>query len=326
MGIDFSGFTPEIVFKAVETAVKQGFLAPNIQITGHCFGLNSYENRVFEVGVEDDVSSFVIAKVYRPERWSVEQINEELQLLTELNTEEIPVIAPLTPVLEVDGFKVVLFPRMRGRAPEDLTPEDLYRMGSRIARIHLVGERRAFIHRPTWDPKRILSDALSSLNNVDSQNAYLNSYCEIVDQIASKFEVLQSTHPLRLFRIHGDCHLGNWMRRPGSAGAPETWFALDFDDALMGPAIQDLWLILPSRSKQELGYLLEGYESMRTFNRNELRWIEPLRTLRMVYYNGWIAKRWLDPSFPKIFPQFLDSSYWMQELEQLKHQVECFKD
>jgi Ser/Thr protein kinase RdoA (MazF antagonist) len=338
----FFELTPDRVLEAVE--------ASGLRCTGRCSALGSYENRVYEVEleVEGELASGVltssaayanrrVVKFYRPGRWSEAQILEEHEFLLELQASEIPVVAPLpfpdgkslhctNQCTSGDsGIWYALFPKVGGRAPEEMTHDQLRQIGRLLARIHQVGGRRPARHRIELNPTTYGRQNLEALLRGDRISLEFRSRYEAavlsVCELAEKF--FSALSPGALQRIHGDCHLGNLL---WSAQGPVF---LDFDDMVMGPAVQDVWLLTPGRdaeSLQDRESLLEGYEEMRVFDRSTLRLIEPLRALRFVHYSAWIARRWEDPAFPQAFPQFGSHRYWADETHDMEEQLRLSRE
>jgi len=319
----FYSITPERVLDAVESA--------GIRCTGRCLALNSFENRVYDVELETEDGSPPrhptqyrrVVKFYRPGRWSKEQILEEHEFLNDLVAQEIPVIAPLTfpegSTLQQtkEGIYYTLFPKRGGRAPDELDDEMLRRVGRLLGRIHTVGASKKAPHRVHLTPETY---GLANLEYLlekgiipeDIRPRYERAARGIIDVVTPWFREAEAQG--KVHRVHGDCHLGNLLF--GGEGA----FFLDFDDMVVAPAVQDLWLVLPSRDRQKLELLLEGYEEIRDLDRRTLRLIEPLRALRFIHYTGWVARRWEDPAFPQAFPQFGSVRYWSDETEDLERQ------
>ncbi|MCK5882392.1 MAG: serine/threonine protein kinase [Bacteriovoracaceae bacterium] len=287
--------------------------------TGRCLTLNSMENRVYEIEIdipEHTITSasdrFVVAKFYRPGRWTEKQIREEHQFLKDLTEAEIPVIAPL----EFDGetlFKLkdhdlfyTVFPKKGGRVPDEMNREQLEITGRTLARLHTVGASRMANHRIQISPETYgtqNSKYLLDNNFIPShiEPSFKEAIDELITTITPMFDGV-SNH-----RIHGDCHLGNIISRE------EGPFFIDFDDMLVGPAVQDVWLIVPGDDEQAIinrNILLESYDSMRNFDYRTLKLIEPLRTLRYIHFAAWTAKRWEDPAFKLAFPHFGTDHYW----------------
>lgn len=308
----FYDLTPDRVIQTVE---KSGF-----NLTGHYVVLNSYENRVFDLRLDDN--SHIIAKFYRPGRWSLDQILEEHQFLSDLSEDEIPVCAPLKfsdgrTVHETEGIFFSVWPRTGGRIPEELTDSDMISIGRLLGRIHNNGSSREVKQRLKLTGETYGIQSLKFL----TENSFLPANCikrytEAVHEIVDAYNSLLPGVPFH--RIHGDCHLGNLLKRD------EAFFFLDFDDFLSGPAVQDIWMLISSRdsnSKRELDLFLQGYREFRDFDNSWLNLIEPLRGLRYINYAAWIARRWQDPAFPHIFPHFGTEEYWEQETSDLQDQV-----
>lgn len=325
----FFSLTPDLILRAVEF---NGF-----RCTGRYLALNSMENRVMEVEIEissEEVRSpsdrFKVVKFYRPGRWSREQINEEHQFLFDLIEGDIPVVAPLKDksgktLFELPDLPIYfsIFPKCRGRMPQEFSPEDLVRMGRLIARAHTVGAGRKSLHRMTLNPLTYGDDNLKFLSNSelltpDVKEVYLSTANRAVDIFRGWFDGIS------IHRLHGDLHIGNIIwGDPHSTNPGPT--LVDFDDMVVGPAVQDLWLVIPGRGeegRETLSNLLEGYEELRNFERETLRLIEPLRTLRLINYNCWIAKRWDDPSFKAVFPDFGSPRWWREKISDLNEQIE----
>ena len=314
---DFFSLTPDRVLTAVEVEGQRA--------TGYVLALNSLENRVYEVELED--GSRRVAKFYRPERWSRETILDEHRFLAELLEAEIPVVAPIAlagstlgTMAGSDGGAIfyALFPRVRGRVPEELTDAQLVQLGRLVARLHGVGGSRRADHRAT----------LTTEHYGAASVRMLLAGPWIPHEVAGRFkgvaeEILMACRRAGVddqpaIRIHGDCHLGNLLW--GQNGP----FFLDFDDFLHGPPVQDLWLIAPGRDDDAIAQrerLVEGYQSMRDFDRRSLRLVEPLRALRILRYAAWVANRYCDPAFQRAFPDFTEHSHWSREVQDLEEQL-----
>lgn len=310
----FSGLTPDCVLDAVESV---GFRSD-----GRLLALNSYENRVYQIGMEDGPP--LVAKFYRPRRWTDDAILEEHAFLRELAEREIPVIAPLdertTTLHEHNGFRFALFPKHGGRAPELDVRGTREWMGRFIARIHAVGALTRFEHRPGLDiasfgeePRDyLLADGFIPL---DLDDAY-RSVVELALQ--SVRHCYERAGPVKSLRLHGDCHIGNVL---WTESGPHF---VDFDDSRSGPAVQDLWMLLSgdhTEMSRQLAVLLSGYEKFFDFDTRELYLIEALRTLRLIHYSAWIARRWNDPAFPAAFPWFNTQRYWQDRILELREQI-----
>ena len=311
----YSALTPDYVLDALESAGWRG--------DGHVLALNSYENRVYQVGIEDGPP--VVAKFYRPGRWSDAAILEEHAFVAELAEREIPVVAPLPfedgQTLRTFGaFRFAVYPRQRGRAPEFQGRETLEWMGRFIARIHAVGALQAFRARPTLnvvsfgdEPREFLlaqgcipPDLLDAWQSVAAQ------------ALAGVRRCYERAGDVRMLRLHGDCHLGNVL---WSEDGPHF---VDFDDSRMGPAVQDLWMLLSGERpemERQLNDVLSGYEDFHDFDPRELYLLEALRTLRLIHYSAWLARRWDDPAFPAAFPWFNTPHYWQNRIIELREQI-----
>ncbi|MBN1531073.1 MAG: serine/threonine protein kinase [Spirochaetes bacterium] len=311
----FYNLTPDIIMKALE---QSGF-----EPTGHCLALNSYENRVYDLRLED--GSHVVAKFYRPGRWSRQQILEEHEFLLDLGNDEIPVCAPLplpggTTLEEIQGLLYAIWPRTGGRVPDELSDEEVAMLGRLCARIHNNGAAKPAPHRISLTGDAYGLKPLAFLEEGGFLPPHLRDrYRAAVLEIVEIYEALRRDVPMH--RIHGDCHLGNLLR--GGQG----WFFLDFDDFLSGPAVQDLWMLVPARDREGLRQreiFLEAYRQFRDFQYSWLHLIEPLRALRYIRYAAWIAQRWEDPAFPAAFPHFGTVEYWEKETEDLEEQLRYF--
>lgn len=308
----FLALTPERVLAAVESG--------GLRTRPLAYPLNSFENRVYEVELED--RSRVIAKFYRPGRWSAEQILEEHAFLADLAAAELPVVPALEfpgggTLHSTEGIHYALFDRRGGRAPDELDGGMLRRLGRLVARLHDVGARREAPHRL---PLTSLDYARRDLDWLEQQGtvpeALRSRYFAAAHTICDAYDARAAG--VRVHRLHGDLHLGNLLLRDGEL------LLVDFDDMMTGPAVQDLWLVIPGRDRAALDdreELLGGYEEMRDFDRSTLDLIEPLRGLRLIHYAAWLARRWHDPIFPRSFPHFGSDEYWREQTEDLEQQV-----
>lgn len=294
----------------MEALEEQGF-----NLTGRCLQLNSYENRVFELELES--SEKVVAKFYRPQRWSYECILEEHQFLFDLKSEGIHVVAPLklsdqSTLKECQNILFSVFPKCRGRSPQELINNDYKSVGELLAQVHNIGSRSTFSHRPVLTVEEYGYKSLEALEpflSIELKNKYLDVAETVLECLED--DLLQ----FKFHRIHGDCHRGNLLQ------SSEGFFFVDFDDCCMGPSVQDFWMLAKGdeeETKRNWDELLEGYTRLRSFNEEELILTEPLRALRMIYYSGWIARRWKDPSFPKLFPEYSSYLYWLKELQEIE--------
>jgi Ser/Thr protein kinase RdoA (MazF antagonist) len=311
--VDYAGLTPDTLLDAVEQC--------GWHTSGRLLALNSYENRVYQIGLDEGPP--IIAKFYRPGRWSSEAILEEHSLALELAEQEIPVVAPLlcndTTLQVWQGYRYALYPRQGGRWPELNLRDDRLWMGRMIGRLHAVGVTRPFRYRPVLDIDgfghqscRFLIEQGFIPPHIEA--AYRSLTADLLRQIEDRFAV---AGPVRRIRLHGDCHRGNilWTEQ-----GPHF---VDLDDCRTGPAIQDLWMLLSGEReemRQQLGDLLEGYLRFHDFNYLELQLIEPLRTLRMLHYAAWLARRREDPAFIQAFPWFNTTRYWEDHVLTLREQ------
>ena len=317
----YDALKPDVVLDAVDAC---GFLTD-----GRLLALNSYENRVYQVGVED--ASPIVVKFYRPNRWTNAQILEEHGFAAELAEHEIPVIAPLVQenltLFEHADFRYALYPRRGGRAPEPGNVAQLEWLGRFIGRIHAVGGAQRFVHRARLSVEAMGRDSVNFLEQgKDASWAppeylranFFDAARRLLDGVDNAFAAVEPG----ALRLHGDCHPGNIL---WTDAGPHF---VDLDDCVTGPAIQDIWMLLAGpRHEQEaqLRVFLQGYEQFRMFDPAELVLIEPLRALRMIQYMGWIAKRWDDPAFPPAFPWFGMPRYWEEQLNYLREQREALE-
>jgi Ser/Thr protein kinase RdoA (MazF antagonist) len=333
-GVGYADLTPPAVLALLDAVGLHG--------DGRLLQLNSYENRVFQVFLED--GSAVVAKFYRPGRWSDAQILEEHAFALALAQREIPVVAPLP--LRADDASATLLgeagtlasvalqghrhrfsvsPRRAGRAPELDDPATLGWMGRFIGRLHEVGAAASFVHRRRMDPATFgfaPRDVLLRCDTLGPEQApaWRDACDRALALVQQAFDDLQ---PLRTLRLHGDCHPGNVLWRS------EGPHIVDLDDACTGPAVQDLWMLLSGDAAamaQQLRHILTGYRQFMDFDARELRLVEPLRTLRMIHHSAWIAERWGDPAFPAAFPWFGTSAYWSQQTAHLREQIEVMSE
>jgi Ser/Thr protein kinase RdoA (MazF antagonist) len=323
----YAGLTPDLILNAVESA---GFLADGRQLA-----LNSYENRVYQVGLEEEGAGplgdarFLVAKFYRPDRWTDAQIVEEHAFATELAELEIPVVPPLAigghTLLVHEGFRFALFPRRGGRAPELEDPATLEWLGRFIGRIHTAGATKPFSHRPALDVQGFGVDSRDWLLAhafipADLRDAWTGAAQMAIEGAQHAFDRARDAARIRL---HGDCHAGNVLWTPGGP------HFVDFDDARTGPAVQDLWMLLSGDREsmsQQLRHVLRGYEDFADFDDRQLALVEALRTLRLLHYSAWLARRWNDPAFPMAFPWFNTQKYWQDRVLELKEQVAAMQE
>jgi Ser/Thr protein kinase RdoA (MazF antagonist) len=311
----YTGLTPDRVLDALDSIGIVG--------DGRLLALNSYENRVYQVWLDD--GSRVVAKFYRPQRWTDAQILEEHAFVIELADRDIPVVAPTSVAGDATlhafgGFRFAVYPQHGGRAPELEDRATLEWMGRFIGRMHALGAVRPFVVRPALD--------IASFG--EEPRAFLLSHGFIPEDLRPAYEAVVAqaldgvrrcqlrAGDVRALRLHGDCHAGNVL---WTDVGPHF---VDFDDCRSGPAMQDLWMLLsgerPDMTRQ-LAAVLAGYERFYDFDRRELHLVEALRTLRLVHYAAWLARRWDDPAFPAAFPWFNTQRYWQDRILELREQV-----
>jgi Ser/Thr protein kinase RdoA (MazF antagonist) len=315
----YADLSPDLILDAVD--------ALGLPVDGRLLALNSYENRVYQVGLEEQAP--VIAKFYRPGRWSNEAILEEHGFTAELAEREIPAVPPLVIAGRTlhahRSYRFSLAPRRGGRPPELGDERVLESIGRFLGRIHLVGEVSAYRHRPTLDiagfgegPRDFLLDG--GWLPPDLVEAYASVSAHALDGVRHCFERAGEVAHLRL---HGDCHAGNLLC---TDAGPHF---VDFDDTRMGPAVQDLWMLLSGDRREmsaQLAAVLAGYEDFRDFDLRELHLLEALRTLRLLHYSAWIARRWSDPAFPVAFPWFNTQRYWQDRILELREQIAAMEE
>ncbi|MCB1171066.1 MAG: serine/threonine protein kinase [Leptospiraceae bacterium] len=312
-------------FSLTTDAILDALDAEGFATTGHCLTLNSLENRVYDLKLED--GSHIVAKFYRPDRWTYEQIDEEHEFLLELQAEEIPVCAPLRlssghTIASRDDIFFAVWPRTGGRMPDEFSDAELMQLGRMIARLHNVGSRKKAANRITMNASTFGRQPLAYLLEKDILPKHLaHAYSDLVEEICDIYD--EWAAEVDLIRIHGDAHGGNLLR------GDEGWFLLDFDDFVNGPPVQDIWLLAGQMGLEGMrnrATLLEGYRQFRDFDESWLRLVEPLRALRFVHYASWIARRMDDPAFQNAFPHFGTDDYWENELADLKDQIRAIQD
>lgn len=316
----YASLSPDLVLDAVESV--------GIAVDGRLLALNSYENRVYQVGIEDGAP--VVVKFYRPGRWSDEAILEEHAFTMALAAEEIPVVAPLAltrgdTLARFGGFRFAVYPRRGGRTPELEDSDTLEWIGRFLGRIHALGAARPYVHRPTVDigsfgerPRDYL--LAHGWIPADLREAWLSVINHALDRVRRCYERAGN---VRLIRLHGDCHRGNML---WTDAGPHF---VDFDDSRMGPAVQDLWMLLSGDRRAmgiQLADVLAGYEDFHGFDSRQLHLLEALRTLRLIHYSAWLAERWNDPAFPAAFPWFNTHRYWEERILELREQIALMEE
>lgn len=345
-GHAFAALEPDVVLDALAAVGLVG--------DGRLMALNSYENRVFLAHLDRPLDTggahpvqAVVAKFYRPGRWSQAQIAEEHAFSLELAENEVPVVAPLRlqghTLHQHAGFFFSVSPYRGGRAPELDDEEVLEWVGRFLARLHAVGARSAFVHRPALnlqtfglEPRNWLLE--NDFLPLDVRSAWEKKSVDAIELIAACVDISRANGQnapestgLRPLRLHGDCHPGNILWTPldvAESAGPGPHF-VDLDDARTGFAVQDLWMLVSGERQQrqrQLGLLVDGYEQFREFDRRELALIEPLRTLRLIHYSAWLARRWDDPTFQRHFPWFGSSDYWQGQVQMLEDQIEAMQE
>lgn len=312
----FYSLTPE---KALDSIERQG-----LPLSGRFLQLNSYENRVFSVELDKDLKEkeqdlSVVAKFYRPERWSLDAIQEEHEFLFELKESGLPVVAPLklkegSTCFFMENIIGTVFPKQKGRSPQELSKDEMKSVGRLVARIHNVGAQKKSLHRPSLDTKHYGDSSISIIEPIISPEVK-DEYLSLAGDIMDVCDELLSEESF--IRIHGDCHKGNLLQTDPIEG-PKEFFFVDFDDFCNGPPVYDFWMLFLGQSEEQKSFFIEGYKEFREFNSKSLKLLEPLRGLRMIYYSAWILRRWKDPSFKKIFPDYGQYNYWAEEVDQLR--------
>ncbi|SDG05799.1 MULTISPECIES: serine/threonine protein kinase [Rhodanobacteraceae] len=301
----YAALSPDVVLAAVD--------ATGTWSDGRLLTLNSYENRVFQVGLDD--GGFVVAKFYRPGRWTDAAIEEEHAFALELAAAELPMVAPLAfdgrTMLRHEGYRYAVYPRRGGRAPSLESADQLEWLGRLLGRMHAIGARQPFRARTTLDRATMIDTPMraalgSDLLPAHLFDAYRNAASRVDDAVANRIEAVGPVHRIRL---HGDCHPGNVL---WTDAGPHF---VDLDDARMGPAVQDLWMLAGDDAMMDA--LLEGYGQFRDFDPTELALVPALRAMRQVHYAGWIAERWHDPAFPAAFPFAAEPRWWEQHIADL---------
>ena len=314
----YADLDPDRILHAVESL--------GLHADGRVLALNSYENRVYRIGIENGPP--LVAKFYRPGRWSDAAIAEEHAFAQELLAADLPVVAPLVhagaSLHAFEGHRFALYPMRGGHAPELGQREVLLHLGRCLGRLHAVGDGARFVHR----------GGIGIESHAEEPAHYLLDHGWLPPELESNFETLAGSlldamdaaearaGDVHRLRLHGDCHPGNILWREGQA------LFVDFDDTLAGPAVQDLWMLAGRREDmaRPLRWLLQGYEQFRRFDRRELHLVEVLRTLRLLHYNAWIARRWHDPAFPAAFPWFQEPRHWETVITQMQEQLAALQE
>ncbi|RLA49208.1 MAG: serine/threonine protein kinase [Gammaproteobacteria bacterium] len=315
----YDRLTPDMVIDAVESV---GYLSD-----ARLLALNSYENRVYQVGIEDSVP--LIAKFYRPQRWSEAQIQEEHHFSLELQEADISVVAPLVDdsgnsLHSFHGFKFALFPRRGGHPPELDNLDNMLVLGRTVGRIHAVGRAGHFTERVQISVDHMLSRNREFLLDGFIPQALIPAYETLTANLQqSVSSIYAEVQPDDLIRVHGDCHIGNILWRD------ETAHFVDLDDCCTAPAVQDLWMFLNGERHDrqlQLSELVEGYSEFCDFDPRQIRWIEALRTMRLIHYAAWLARRWEDPAFPRSFTWFNTERYWGDHILELREQMSALQE
>jgi Ser/Thr protein kinase RdoA (MazF antagonist) len=310
----YAALTPEVVLDALS--------ALGLRPDGRMLALSSYENRVYQIWLEEDPP--VVVKFYRPERWTEAQIDEEHAFAHELAEREIPVVAPQSSS-SFGGFRLAVYPRRGGRTPELGDPKALEWIGRFMGRIHAVGSSRSFQTRESLTPNTfghyartyLLSTAFIPADLLEAWKAVTQQALQLVEACCERAGAVKA------IRLHGDCHPGNIL---WTDAGPHF---VDLDDSRMGPAMQDLWMLLSgdrAAMSLQLRAVLDGYEQFMKFDRKELNLLEALRTLRLIHYSAWIARRWDDPAFPAAFPWFNTQRYWQDRILELREQIALMQE
>jgi Ser/Thr protein kinase RdoA (MazF antagonist) len=314
MSSDFANLSPDRVMDAIESL--------GYRCDARILELNSYENRVYQIGIED--AEPLIGKFYRPERWSDEQILEEHEYTLDLEQEDLSVVAPLVldgkTLFQYEEFRFALYPRRGGRAPNIDNLDNLEILGRHIGKIHAEGQQRRFKYRPEISVETYGVFARKYLlENHFIPDELLPAYTTLSEQLLVTLEQrFDQAAAVEQIRLHGDCHMGNVLWRD------DVPHFVDFDDARNGVPIQDLWMMLSGERDEQtmqLDAILEGYQMFTEFDRRQIQLIEPLRTLRIMYHGAWLAVRWEDPAFPRAFPFFNTLRYWSDHVLELREQA-----
>lgn len=318
----FESLTPDFIMQAVESqTIEMGWYCD-----ARLLALNSYENRVYQVGIEDQLP--LIAKFYRPDRWTKAQILEDHDFSYELAEHELPVVTPIknkqgNSLFEYENFYFSLFPRRGGHAPEFDNLDNLLTIGRLVGRMHAIGARKPFQHRPSITAQNYGHESIDFITQHFIPAALKDAYTSVTSFLMEHIDAVMTQYPATYIRTHSDCHVGNMLWRDDSL------HFVDFDDVRMAPAIQDLWMLLSGdrhRQSQQIQEILEGYEEFYTFNPIELQLIEVLRTLRLLHYSAWLARRWKEAAFQRSFPWFNTPRYWDDQILALREQQSALQE
>ncbi len=333
----FAGLSPDVILNAIDGALEAGGALGCVRTSGQVLALNSYENRVFQVGLEMVATALpaaaVVVKFYRPGRWTDAQILEEHAFLEELVQAEVPAVPAVRcggrTLNDAGGFRFAIFERRGGRTPELSDPTVRERIGRFLGRLHAVGRRTAFVARRRLDVLTFGAEPSAFLLDNNWLPPELSTvYRDLVEQALGQIRLaFEHAAPVHYQRVHGDCHAGNLLWNESSA-EPGPHF-VDFDDSCMAPAVQDLWMLLSGDSAEmasQLRDVLRGYELFAPFDAKQLLLIEALRTLRLIHYAAWIARRWRDPAFPAAFPWFCEPRYWEERILELREQLAAMQE
>ncbi len=316
---DFEHLVPDVMLNLVEQST-------GLRMTGLATPLPSYINRVYEVQTVD--GDRLIVKFYRPGRWSREALQDEHDFVADCAAEEIPVIAPIkikdnTTLYEADGIYFTVFPKRFGRQLEINSDADWIRVGRLLSRVHMVGSKREALARTDIHPGKSTAEHINHLiDNRFVTPRYAQEFKEVTTETLNTISVLFDD--VEFMRIHGDCHCGNLLDRPG-----EGIMIIDFDDMMIGPPVQDLWLLLPDvadKCRNELDLILKGYEQFREFDDRSIRLIEPLRAMRIIYYLAWCSRQVNDYKFKATYPEWGSDSFWQREISDLHRQLQIINE
>lgn len=310
----YSQLTPDAILDCLENV--------GLQPSGRMLALNSYENRVYQV--ELDEGNYFVVKFYRAGRWTDESILEEHAFALELAAQTIPIVPPLEyqgqTLLHFKDYRFAIYPRRGGRSPELDNLQHLEQLGRTLGRIHAVGRLRPFVHRLRLDVASYGRAGLAAIQHSDFLPEYLqHNYTQVVTELLDQLEPLFANSCPQYIRLHGDCHPGNIL---WTGNGPHF---VDLDDCCMGPAMQDLWMLLSGtrlEMTKQLRTILDGYELFCDFDYAEIRLLEALRALRLIHYSAWLTRRWHDPAFPMHFPWFNTPRYWEEQMMILREQLE----